>query len=418
MRKKKIDLVMLDPRQKSSDIHGPRGVAPKILIEQVRNTAPFLFLFSKETLAASGVSYIKNIVDTDEMLQRSDLTQLPHLEYFKLCLSAHYSTVATFVPTDVDNQIRSRLWGPSVPLETLEAMADLVLESRNWDTQLVSTRWISSRKTPSIQLGGHDGEWLSTAAGAYGALRKRSPDKAAEIAAAIIWELQKSADLFKEFRDCKDGVSLLISSALIAHNMGDLDRVLDMWNVENSDPLKQAVYKVAHIPSTIEEPSAPKKSLFPAHSARFGGQLLAAGHLNKTMMALENHRHFALRRARPLRNSTDFLIGIGPFFDEWGARVASHPSLSGEEKGLIAETLINGFEFLASKSGPTPVGYARALTGMIERFPGGLQSLSSNLPAKLARTLKAGPLRTYCVIPKARFEEQMAQAALRFLDKF
>jgi hypothetical protein len=135
------------------------------------------------------------------------------------------------------------------------------------------------------------------------------------------------------------------------------------------------------------------------------------------MMALENHRHFALRGARPLRKGTDFLIGIGPFFDEWGARVASHPSLSGEEKGLIAEHLIDGFEFLAAKNGPTPVGYARALAGMLERFPGGLQSLSNYLPAKLARTLKAGPLRTYCVIPQARFEEQMSQAAFRFLAK-
>jgi hypothetical protein len=400
---------------KSSDLSGPRGVAPKILIEQVKNTAPFLFQFSKETLAGPEVSYIKHIIDTDE--KQGDLTSLPHLEYFELCLSAHYATVATFVPTDVDNQIRSRLWSPSVPLETLEAMADLVLKSRGWDTRLVSSRWLSSRKDPSVRLGGHDGEWLSTAAGAYGALRKRSPDRAALIAAEIIRELQKSADLFKEFRDCKDGVSLLISSALIAHNMGDLDRVLDMWNIENSDPLKQAVYKVAHIApqdlgdvenATVSKNKAP---------ARFGGQLLAAGHLNKAMMALENHRHFALRGARPLRKGTDFLIGIGPFFDEWGARVASHPSLSGEEKGLIAEYLIDGFEFLAAKNGPTPVGYARALSGMLERFPGGLQSLSNYLPAKLARTLKAGPLRTYCVIPQARFEEQMSQAAFRFLSK-
>jgi hypothetical protein len=395
---------------KSSDLSGPRGVAPKILIEQIKNTAPFLFQFSKETLAEPSLSYIKHIIDTDARLKESDLTQLPHLEYFELCLSAHYATVATFVPTDVDNQIRSRLWSPSVPLETLEAMANLVLKSRAWDTRLVSARWVASRKDSRVTLGGHDGEWLSTAAGAYGALRKRSPDLAATIAAEIVRELQKSSDLFKEFRECKDGVSLLITSALIAHNMGDLDRVIEMWNIENSDPLKQAVYKVAHIPTDIENRDNAAKAKVPV---RFGGHLLAAGHLNKAMMALENHRHFALRGARPLRKGTDFLIGIGPFFDEWGARVASHPSLSNEEKGLIAEHLIDGFEFLAAKNGPTPVGYARALAGMLERFPGGLQSLSNYLPAKLARTLKAGPLRTYCVIPKARFEEKMAHAALQ-----
>jgi hypothetical protein len=396
------------PQKKRPEPKSIRGVTPAILLQQVKSTAPFIFTMD---LNRADFGYI-------EILRKADPErELSHFEYYTLCLAAHYATVATFVPTDVDNQIRSRLWSASLSTEILEQMADLILTSHRWDTRPVSARWIASRKNPTVTLGGHDGEWLSTAAAAYGALRKRSPDKAAMIAGEIVRELQKSADLFQEFKLARDGVSLLITSALIAHNLGDLDRVLDIWAIDAEDPLRLAVYKTGHVPSahgTSEE----TKEQTPSQKLRFGGHLLSAGQLNKSMMALENHRHFALRLARPLRRSEDFLIGIGPFFDTWGARIASHPTLTLEEKGGIAEALIDGFEKLATKSGPTPVGYARALAGMLERFPGGLQGLCQYLPAKLARTLKAGPLRTYCVITKTRYEEQMSQTALKFVSQF
>ena len=81
------------------------------------------------------------------------------------------------------------------------------------------------------------------------------------------------------------------SATVIAHNLGDLDRVLEAWNVPDEDPLKVEVYKAGH-----ERPE------------RFGGTLLEAGNLNKAIMADENHRNFALRKPKCLRRSADYLI--------------------------------------------------------------------------------------------------------------
>src|SRR5438105_4521856 len=114
---------------KSAELHRTRGISPAMLLGQVRNTAPFIF----DELPAT-TPYLKTLREA-----APDLS-LSHLEYYRLCLSAHHGTVATFVPTDVDNQIRHRLWHPGLPLETLEAMADLVLESHAWDPTPVSTR--------------------------------------------------------------------------------------------------------------------------------------------------------------------------------------------------------------------------------------------------------------------------------------
>ena len=376
-----------------------RGIVPAILLQHVRNTAAFIFEEDFVSRFPPDESRYEHLA----IIQRAT-TQRPlsHLEYFELCLAAHHVSVGTYVPTDVDSQIRFKLWHPALPTGTLVAMAQTVLRSRAWDCRPMSTRWIASLKDPQLLISGHDGEWLSTAAGAYAALRKRAPEQAAEIAGAIVRELQKEAQLYRERCEAREGIGMLKIATLIAHNLGDLDRVLDLWNVGDEDPLKSAVYKAGHV---AESPAGSRE---PGTETRFDGVLWAAGKLNKDCMAIENHRHFALRAARPLRKSSDLLLPIGPFFDDWGALVAAHPGLTPEEKGLVAERLIDGWERLAG-----PIGYARALAGMLENFPGGFQSLSQYLPAKLSRTLKSGPLRSLCAVPKKRFEEQWAQTALK-----
>jgi len=37
-------------------------------------------------------------------------TPAQRIDYFALCLASHFSTVATFVPTDVDSKIRGHCW--------------------------------------------------------------------------------------------------------------------------------------------------------------------------------------------------------------------------------------------------------------------------------------------------------------------
>ena len=49
-------------------------------------------------------SYISNFTDSEKA------TEDDRLLYFKLCIASHFSTVASYVPTDVDSKIRGHCW--------------------------------------------------------------------------------------------------------------------------------------------------------------------------------------------------------------------------------------------------------------------------------------------------------------------
>jgi hypothetical protein len=410
-------MAMALAREVEPALEGPkRGVSPEILLEQVRNTAAFALApdFSP------GVPYL-------EVMRRTGPGPLGHVEYYRLCLSAHFTTVATYVPTDVDNQIRFKLWDPTLPIETILEMAEVVKEAHGWDTRPVSRRWVRAPRSGEL-LGGHMGEWFSVAAGAYGATRKRAPDAAAEVAGLIIREVERHAEVFQDFKQAKDGIGLLKTATLIAHNLGDLDRVLEMWNVPASDPLMEAVFKAGHGESMAG--GAATDAGLRARKA-----LAEAGALNKAHMAHENHRHFALRAIRALRRSPDLLVPIGPFFDDWGRTIARHPAVTTSEVAEVVSELVLAWERLgkaaaekaakaaaviakggtpaAGSAAPAPMGYARALAGILDAFPGGMSALSKFVPARVERDLKAGPLRVLLSVPQSRFEENLARAALK-----
>ena len=340
------------------------------MLDQVRNTIPFLF----ENSIEPNHSYLALLRDT--------ATDLSHEDYFRLLLSAHFATVSSFVPTDVDNQIRFKLWHPGLPLPTLLIMMETVIESAHWDLTALSTRFVRSPVGSDLISGLH-GEWFSVAVAAYAALRRRSPDVAAGMFKLIEAEIEREARIYRELRKAGDGIGLLKAATLMAHNLGDLDRVIDQWNLSPSDPLRN----VTHSSATLVQARA----------------------LNKACMATENHRHLILRDPRCLRRSQDFLLPVGPFFDSWGATVGKHPGISAEEVGEVTEALVAGWEKLQPA-----VGYARALAGILESFPGGLNKLCQYIPARVARILKAGELRALCIVPRNRFEEQWARMALKF----
>ena len=109
------------------------GIAPKLVVEQVKNTAAWLW---SETSAAAVVDAL-------------GATAEDRLEYLRLLLAAHFSTVATFVPTDVDSRIRHHAW---MELETAEALAkacDVVDEVASWDARLVSARTLDVSAPPT-----------------------------------------------------------------------------------------------------------------------------------------------------------------------------------------------------------------------------------------------------------------------------
>jgi hypothetical protein len=266
----------------------------------------------------------------------------------------------------------------------IERQAELVLESLAWDYSGVTGRLV--RLTDGSLLSTHEGTWFSVAVGAYAACRNVIAALAKRVLEAMIKEARREFDVFAALADSGDGIAILKASALIAHNFGDLDRVADQWELAPDDPLRLSVYDAAKPGSSL-----------------FEGLLGWAGKLNKLFLSADNHRHYPLRAARALRKSAELLIPVGPFFDDWGKTVARHPALSREDVGEVARALTRGWQRLHC-----PAGYARALAGILEVFPGGRQALGRLLPGADRRMLESGPLKAAIDVPQARFEAQWA----------
>jgi hypothetical protein len=389
--------------------HLKRGIAPDLLVSQVKNTMPYLFDpepkskdLAKEADGEAAFGQFPPAKLLKEY-ERSLPEELSHFEYFRLCLSCHYLTCGTPVPTDVDNQIRLTLWPAHLPLEDALEMAELVLESRSWDFTAVTGRaaygalggpW---EKEP---LSGHLGEWFTVSSGAYCALARYSDPVAKEkrrrLFDNIADEVKRHSEIFGSLWRAGDGIGALKTSASIAHNFGDLDRVMDMWDLAVDDPLRLDYYKLAISPFDSNR------------KLRYLGRLWVAGELYKSTiegssMALENHRHFALRKARSLRKSRAFLITTGPFFDDWGGRVARNLKSAEASEDLleVVEALKHGWERLGKT-----VGYGRALRGIQEECP----ELGSSLDKK------DHTRRSILEMPQDRFEKKWADEALKLMD--
>lgn len=372
-----------------------RGIAPELLVSQVRNTMPYLFEAAPPLAELPPAATVRGFTEG---------ATLSHFEYFRLCLSCHYLTCATPVPTDVDNQIRFKLWPEGLPLATALEMGALVLTSHDWDFTLVSNRvstGAAGSEWESAKLHGHFGEWFTVASGAYAALgRYRAADAKALRKAlfdAIVLEIERHSNIFGSLWRGKDGIGALKASASIAHNLGDLDRVMDMWSMPIEDPLRLRYYKLTATPFD------------PEGKLRFMGRLWTAGELYKSeiggsSMALENHRHFALRKPRVLRTLPSLRIPLGPFFDAWGDEVAR--SLSGDDLLEVTTALVDGWERLSKT-----VGYGRALRAILEVHP----HLQDDVRVmELSRSPRS---RAVLQTPREAFEASWASAAVALLDE-
>ena len=89
-----------------SKVRGETAISPELLLEQVRSASGWLFA-GPEPEGAS-FRYIR-------VLRGAEGRELNALGYYELCLCAHWATAGSFVPTDVDNAIRWKLWQNSQP---------------------------------------------------------------------------------------------------------------------------------------------------------------------------------------------------------------------------------------------------------------------------------------------------------------
>jgi hypothetical protein len=366
----------------------PRGPAVSTLLAQVRAAAPYLF----ESGSLPGI--LTRVAAEPE-------APLEHDEYFELCLAAHWATVASFVPTDVDHLIRFSLWHESLAFDTLESMARTVLAVAHWDDLSMTNRRVLS-PVSGEWISGHTGEWFSVAVAAYGATRTRAPSLATQIREAIEFEVTREARIYLEVKKAGDGIRLLTAAALIAENLTKLDRVVEIWGIRPGDALYDFAYRASHAEGNA--------------AARFAGALSEAGRLSKTFMVAENDRAFLLRAPRVLRESPDFLLPVAPFFDDWGGRVAVHSAISPKNLSEIVENLYLGWRKSKGLEGKfITSAYPRAVAGILEALPGGLFRLGAFVSPETERSLKSGLFRSLTAIPQSRFEEKWASQALSFV---
>ena len=377
------------------------------LLASVKNTVPYLFS-EKSTPSTRYVEILKR-----EAGEQSGLS------YYEFCVAAHFATVGSFVPTDVDVAIRQKLWRKITNEVDFEPMWNFVQEVLTWDERIVSNRVVmlpgassSSKKIqPAVKLSGHQGEWLSIAIGAYGTALKVAPDSVPDIRGAIeaVVKQQEEAlcilrEAFLEEFDIVSARRYLDGVAAVAHNLGDLDRMFDLQELGDLDVLKRRVYRCGH-----EDARTPRE------------EFLLAGRIYKELLANENHRHFPLREPKSIRQANKFLLNYGPFFDDWGTTVVkagvpgSSPLLTEGDLREVAESLIIGWKRLNPKSIYTSQGYSRALCGMMAAFPRGRDDLEALVPPVLKKELNEGGLRTLMNVTRAQFEKQWVGKLKRLL---
>ena len=303
--------------------------------------------------------------------------------YFALCLAAHHSTVASYVPTDVDSKIRGLLWRETKDLTTLHAMFRLALAMHEWTLEGYSLRTIDCGVHGIVS--GHDGEWLSVMAGALGRFLALGDAEYAELAhAAIHAELVREARAFVDvcLAPGRELDTMRVAMSVI-HNLGDLNQGISFWSG----------------PSRHSASAAQFERLAQENVAGYNGIFQFPGDLYKEMLASEGHRHYPLRAVKPLRTAAELMLPLGPFLDDYGARLATTRLLDGGEKAETLEALIRG-----CKKVPGQSGYYRAIAGFREASSRAFDDAVSRMPSSSQRLLKEPEMQKKLAVPRRSFE--------------
>jgi hypothetical protein len=299
-------------------------------------------------------------------------------DYLRYLLSAHYTTVGTFCPTDVDQRIRLHHW-ESLPREYMHDALACVLEVAAWPVLPVSARVVH---VDDEAFSGHQGEWLSVVAGALGrALVLDDKRAVARCEAFIDAELAREANAFVRAAKAEEPGTTLCLATTIAHNLGDLSRVVETWK-----PAVRAHGDRYHRLGFSED-------------GGFGKAFVLAGELNKAMMALENHRFLSLRDARVLRQSRSWLLPFGPYLYGWGEMLGSCTEFDDRERAeILAGLLITHGRRRAEQ------GVLRAIASMNQVVPGGVLALGSHLEANVRSLLLSGGVQQALRVSEAQFQ--------------
>jgi hypothetical protein len=360
-------------------------ISPAGILELIWNTAPFLLERSpaEPSMALAdgpdGFLHILGAVRANpEFRGDGDL-----LRYFALCLASHHSTVATYVPTDVDSKIRGLLWRETKDLETLQAMFRLGLAMHGWTLDGYSLRTIDCGVHGIVS--GHDGEWLSVMAGALGRFMALGDDEYVALShAAIHAELLREARAFIDVcsKPGRELDTMRVAMSVI-HNLGDLNQGISFWTG----------------PSARSASALQFERLAQENVGGYGGVFQFPGDLYKEMLASEGHRHYPLRAVKPLRRAAELMLPLGPFLDDYGARLAATVLLNGAEKAEALEAMVRG-----CKKVPGQSGYFRAIAGFREASSRVFDDSVSRMPSSSQKILKEPEMQKRLAVPRRSFE--------------
>jgi hypothetical protein len=361
----------------------PRGVLPSLLLQQVRNTADWAFAENAAT------DWIRAL-EAAPALDADYTTPEARPAWLRILLSAHQCTVGTFVPTDVDSQIRHHVFTACRTPEALRALAPVVALVDGWDPRPVSARTVALDGNDGV-LSGHAGEWLSVQAGALGrALALRCDDVVDAQVEAIEAELAREARAVLSSTGTKSGGEVRAACIIVtvAHNLGDLSRVVEAWpeGTPRAEEFRARYVRLGH-----ENPR------------RYDGAFVLAGEVSKAVMAVESHRYLPLRLPRALRTGRALLLPFPPFLDAWGTRLAR--ALDADGVSSVVEALLEGHAQY-----PRQVAWARALRGLDEALPGGLDRVLPSVPARLRKLATSGAVKELLSVPPDRFEARFAKS--------
>ena len=350
----------------------PVGIAPTLLLDQVKATAPWALTLEPPLPAAA-------VLQKTPAIQKEWATGADTEEYFALLLAAHFTTVATFCPTDVDVRIRQHVWAP-LEGKRLAAAVGRVEEVARWDVPPVSARHVV---LDGEVLAGHQGEWFSVLAGALGrALALADKAVVERTRAWIEAELTREARLVMLARKEGTPQQLLSVVTTVAHNLGDLSRVVDTW-------------APAHAASEL---GLRYSRLGHEDGARFDGAFVYAGELNKLLMAKENHRFLPLRAPKALRRERAFLLPFGPYFYDWGKLLGSTKLLDDAERAEILLALVGVHERRTDE-----LGCLRAIAGLHAGCSGGIEKLGRYLPEQQRAAVQRGGVKLALRVTEREF---------------
>ena len=390
------------------DVDESRGafggfIGPRTLLAQVGNTAGWIFdsAEAQESLpsearlhemAGGPFGWRRILGHADRLEATAEPDESQWLDYFALCLAAHFGTAGTHVPTDVDTKIRGHLWFRLHTDDALDAALALAKRLAHWDVRTVTARTLTYEEFGVIS--GHDGERLGVlAAGLLRFLKREDGARAQLLEDEIQRELEREAAVFEWLRRQRGReVELCRVAGNLTHNAGDLDQGLSCPEAKRvGGAQRQRFARLAHV-----------------RFARFGGSFRRAAAINKVVCAPEAHRHYPLRKIAELREGPVGLRPPGPFFDDWGAALARHDGWRHAARGNVLAGLL-----YAERRVEGQRGYARALAGFHRAYPGGIDALmkQTRIPTASQRAWKDPEVRKRVSVTKPSFEAQMAKLA-------